>query len=106
VFGLSFHAACNGKGETSNNGSEKTISVNTRLTTNNTILDLVNHPAFNGFGERLLPQDNNAAYYTTRLNNVDSLMPYHGNVNPETVVDALNHLIDGKSILQTCKELL
>lgn len=49
-----------------------------------------------------MPRDNNSSYYTTRLNTVGQLMPYHSHVNHDTVVDALNHLIDeagkGKTI--------
>lgn len=101
AFGLSFNAACNGKAETSNKGSEKIMNVNTHLTTDNTMLDIVNHPAFKGFGERLLPRDNNTAYYTTQINNVYGAMPYP-NISPTLVVDALNRMIDevngGKTI--------
>jgi acetyl esterase/lipase len=72
------------------------------LTVNNTVGDIVNHPAFRGFGERILARDNNSSYYNTRLSNVASLMQYHQNVNPADVVNALNHMIDeaqnGKTI--------
>ncbi|MHB9295897.1 hypothetical protein PilKf_01651 [Pillotina sp. SPG140] len=64
------------------------------LTVENTVRDVINHPAFKGFGELLLPRDYNSAYYATRLTNVASLVPYHGNVRPVIVVSALNHLID------------
>ncbi|MDR1874525.1 MAG: alpha/beta hydrolase [Synergistaceae bacterium] len=92
VPGLSFCAACAG----SANGGYA------RLAMNNTVLDIVNHPAFQGFGERLLPLDNNAPYYAARLDNVGSLMPYHSHVEPGPVLDALNFMIDeaggGKTI--------
>ncbi len=72
------------------------------LTTNHRVLDIVNHPAFKGFGQLLLPWDDNASYYDTRLERVGSLMPYHGHVDTRVVVGALNHLIDeadaGKTI--------
>jgi acetyl esterase/lipase len=72
------------------------------LTTSDYVRDIVNHPAFEGFGELLLSRDNNSSYYDTRLSNVGSLMPYHGNVRPDVVVSALNHIIDeagnGKTI--------
>jgi acetyl esterase/lipase len=64
------------------------------LTTNNYVSDIVNHPAFKGFGELLLPRDNNSGYYHTQLRNVGSLMPYHGHVEPDIVVGAMNHMID------------
>jgi hypothetical protein len=72
------------------------------LTTNDYVRDIVNHQAFKGFGEIMLPWDDNTNYYDTRLNQVGSLMPYHSRVNPDIVVDTLNHMIDevnaGKTI--------
>jgi acetyl esterase/lipase len=64
------------------------------LTTNDYVRDIVSHPAFKGFGELMLPRDDNTDYYDTRLKQVGSLMPYHSHVNPGIVVAALNHLID------------
>lgn len=72
------------------------------LTTDNYVHDIVTNPAFKGFGELLLPLDNNSGYFNTRLSEVSSLMPYHSHVEPEIVVSALNHMIDdvnsGKTI--------
>ena len=82
-----------------------TITSNTldkHLTANNLVQDIVKHPAFKGFGELMLPWDNNSSYYQTSINNISSLMPYHNAVNPTDVVTALNRLIDdansGKTI--------
>lgn len=78
------------------------ISMNTHLTTKNMVQDIVKHPAFSGFGELLLPHDNNTRYYNTAITNIGTLMPYHNAVNPNDVVKAVNHLIDdansGKAI--------
>ncbi len=52
--------------------------MNTHLTTGNYFRDIVNHSAFKGFGELLLPRDDNSGYYNTSLADVRSLMPYHG----------------------------
>lgn len=68
--------------------------LNTHLTLQHTIRDMVMHTAFSGFGEALLPWDNNQAYYNTFLRDVGSLMPYHMHVVPEVVVGALNYMID------------
>lgn len=67
------------------------------LTTSNFVRDIVNHPAFEGFGELLLPRDDNSNYYDTPLSNVGSLMPYHGHVEPDIIVDAINYMIDEAS---------
>ena len=70
--------------------------------TSNTARDVVNHPAFQGFGQCILPWDNSTHYYDTQLYNVGSLLPYHNHVDPEIVVGAINHMIDevsnGKTI--------
>jgi acetyl esterase/lipase len=72
------------------------------LTVGHRVRDIVKHPAFNGFGEHLLPWADNAQYYDTRLGRAGSLMPYHSHVDADVVVGALNGLIDeaiaGKTI--------
>lgn len=69
-------------------------SIEGYLSTDNFIRDIVNHSAFKGFGELLLPLDDNTSYHNTRLSNVGTLMPYHSHVSPDVVVDALNHMIE------------
>jgi acetyl esterase/lipase len=96
------NASCQETGGNGGGSTGNTFTANTQLAVNNYVRDIVNHPAFTGFGERLLPRDNNASYYNTRLSNVASLMPYHQNVNPADVVVALNYMVDeansGKTI--------
>jgi acetyl esterase/lipase len=74
----------------------------THITTNDSVHHIVNHPAFKGFGNYILPWDDNTYYYDTPLNNVRSLLPYHNHVDPDIVVSAINHMIDeindGKTI--------
>jgi acetyl esterase/lipase len=72
-------------------GGMEAQTKNGHLTTNHSVRDVVNHPAFKGFGELMLPWEDN---YDTRLSQVGSLMPYHGSVDADVVVGALNHLID------------
>jgi acetyl esterase/lipase len=79
--------------------NSKTIELNGRgsydhITTNDAVRDIVNHPAFKGFSQLILPGENNTYHYDTPLSNVRSLMPYHSHVDPEIVVGALNHMID------------
>jgi acetyl esterase/lipase len=64
------------------------------IETNNTIHDIVNHNAFQGFVQYILPWDNNMDYYNTPLDNVSSLLPYHNHVEPDIVAAAINHMID------------
>jgi hypothetical protein len=72
------------------------------FTPDNHVRDIVRHPAFLGFGGLLLPRDNNSRYYNTNLSDIARFMPYHQNVKPSVIINALNHLIDevseGKTI--------
>jgi acetyl esterase/lipase len=74
----------------------------THITTNDSVHHIVNHPAFSGFGNCILPWDDNTRFYDTPLNNVRSLLPYHNHVDPDIVVSAINYMIDeingGKTI--------
>jgi acetyl esterase/lipase len=92
------NASCQGADENRGN----TLTPDMHLTSTSYVRDIVNHPVFEGFGERLLTRDDNSSYYHTRLSNIASLMPYHQNVNPEVAVKALNGMIDeadrGKTI--------
>ena len=76
------------------NSIKSEFSVPDHLTADNYVRDIVNHPAFKGFGELLLPLDNNSGYYDTRLSEIGSLMPYHSHVEPAIVIGALNQMID------------
>jgi acetyl esterase/lipase len=64
------------------------------LTTDDTILDLLKHPAFAGFSRLLLPLDDRSYDNGMQLRSIGSLLPYHSHVDPGTVVNALNHMID------------
>ncbi len=64
------------------------------LTTNDTVRTIVDHPAFKGFSQLILPGENDIYHDDTPLSRVGSLMPYHSHVNPDIVVAALNHMIN------------
>ena len=74
----------------------------THITTDESVRHIVDHPAFKGFSQLMLPRAHDTYYLDTPLSNVRSLMPYHGHVDPDIVVGALNHMIDevndGKTI--------
>jgi len=54
------------------------------VTPGDSILTLVNHPAFKGFGRYLLPRESDLAGGEMRLNSVHSLLPYHSHVSSDT----------------------
>ena len=64
------------------------------LTVQSTIRDLLGHPAFAGFSRLILPWDDRAYDESLPLTRIASLLPYHTHVDPETVVPALNRMID------------
>jgi acetyl esterase/lipase len=64
------------------------------LNADDSIRDLLGHPAFAGFSRLLLPWDGRRYDQAMRLNDIGSLLPYHSHVDPETVVTALNRMID------------
>ena len=64
------------------------------MNANSSIRDVVNHPAFKGFGQFILPLDNRAYDGNMQLNRVGSLLPYHSYVEPAAVVETINYMID------------
>jgi acetyl esterase/lipase len=64
--------------------------------------DVLNHPAFTGFGRLLLPWDGRSYDLKMPLRNIGSLLPYHTHVDPAVVVSSLNRMVDdataGKTI--------
>jgi hypothetical protein len=64
------------------------------LSPDDTIKDLLSHPAFAGFSRLLLPWDGRTYDETMRLRNLGGLLPYHSHVDPQAVVSGLNHMID------------
>lgn len=74
--------------EAAKENSNRYLDVDDRLR------DLLNHPAFSGFARLLLPWNDRHYDPEMRLRDIASLLPYHSHVDPETVVSALNRMID------------
>ena len=51
--------------------------------------DLLNHPAFAGFSERILPGGRGSHDENLPLRDIGSLLPYHSRVDPHEVVRGL-----------------
>jgi acetyl esterase/lipase len=87
---------------TNGDGSGSTTENGMHLKTSSTIRDVVNHPAFEGFGQFILPLDRGRYDIDMPLANVASLLPYHSNVDPDAVINTINDMIDeagsGKTI--------
>jgi len=63
------------------------------LAVDDTLADILSHPSFAGFAERILPWAGRQYDQRMRLRDIGSLLPYHSAVNPVTVTAALNRLI-------------
>jgi acetyl esterase/lipase len=64
------------------------------LRVDDTVGDMLAHPAFAGFGRLLLPWDDRRVDTSLRLWEIGSLLPYHSHVDPVVVVSSLNRMID------------
>jgi acetyl esterase/lipase len=66
----------------------------THLRADDTLGQLLKHPAFTGFSRLTLPWDDRKYDETMPISNIKTLLPYHTHVNPDEVVSALNRTID------------
>lgn len=64
------------------------------LTVRSTIGDVLRHAAFAGFARLILPWDDGNYDENMPLREIGSLLPYHTHVDPETVTNALNRMIE------------
>jgi acetyl esterase/lipase len=64
------------------------------LRANDTVQDLLNHPAFAGFARLVLPWDDRTYDGRLPLRDLGTLLPYHSRVDANTVLGGLNALID------------
>ena len=60
--------------------------------------DILEHPAFAAFARLLLPWDDRRYDHAMPLRNISSLLPYHQHVDPVVVVSALNRMIDDANL--------
>jgi acetyl esterase/lipase len=72
------------------------------LTAGDSISSVINHPAFEGFGQYVFPDRARTVDQRLLLNDIGALLPYHGHIDPGTTVRVLNHMISqvetGKTI--------
>jgi len=64
------------------------------LRVNDTLGDLLNHPALAGFSRHVLPWDDRPHDQTLRLREIGTLLPYHTHVDADVIVSSINRLID------------
>ena len=73
--------------------SEDVKEIYAHVSVSNTVRDIIDYPAFEGFGQFVLPLE--LGYDEEMpLTRVGALLPYHSNVNPGKVVNSINYMID------------
>ena len=84
-----------GSGSKSNPAQDKKAetAMGRHLTKSDTLSTLLNHPAFRGFSQYILPQ---GRYRNEEmpLGNIATLLPYHSHVNAENALVCINKMID------------
>lgn len=58
------------------------------------VIDVIEHPAFDGFGRFLFPTEFRMPDRSMKLSNIGSLLPYHSSINSGTTVEVLNYMLD------------
>jgi acetyl esterase/lipase len=73
----------------------------THLRLDDSVNDMLEHPAFAGFGRLLSPWGDRRDDHALPLGSIGSLLPYHEHVDPGVVVSALNRMVDDASAGRT-----
>ena len=77
-------------------------SVSGNVDTDMRVIDIINNPAFEGFGQFLFPTERGMPNAEMRLDGIDSLLPFHSNINAETTIKVINYMLNeansGKTI--------
>jgi acetyl esterase/lipase len=81
--------------------AEDTMNKYIHLKSDDSLHSLVTHPAFSGFGRHLLTKDDDLSKRHLPLGQVRTLLPYHGRVDTNTVLAALNRMVDDAAEGQT-----
>jgi acetyl esterase/lipase len=71
------------------------------VTTRDSVSSVINHPAFEGFGQHILPGGARDVDRAMLLNDIGALLPYHGHIAPATTVRVINHMIGDVSAGRT-----
>ena len=80
--------------ETESFSTENKEGVFQKVNADTKVLDVIHHPAFEGFGQFLFPIDYRNPDENMTLGQISSLLPYHNNINTETTTGVLNSMID------------
>ena len=63
------------------------------ITADTKALEVINNPAFEGYGRFLLPTERGLPSDGMTLGGIGSLLPYHSNIKTDTTVEVLNYML-------------
>lgn len=93
--GCSNQISSSGQENVNENLTEKNIKGGEKHVNSETaVLDVINNPAFEGFGKFLFPTEYKMPDSSMRLSSISSLLPYHSHINTNTTVDVVNYMFD------------
>lgn len=78
----------------SNEVAQNTTSSLEQVNENTTVQEVVENPAFNGFGEYIFPLDRYSSYSNMKISNINSLLPYHSHINTNSTIEVINYMIN------------
>ena len=72
------------------------------VSSNARVIDVINNPAFEGFGRFLFPTERGMPSAEMQLDGIGSLLPFHSNINAETTIKVIQYMLNeansGKTI--------
>ena len=74
--------------DTQNSNNKSNINENT------TVGEVINNPAFTGFGEYIFPINSYTFYEGLKISNINSLLPYHSHINTETTIEVIQYMLE------------
>jgi acetyl esterase/lipase len=74
--------------------SDPTTAKTNHVTTDASVMGIINNPAFGGFGRFLFPVERGLPNSGLKLANIGSLLPYHNNIDQDTTARVINYMLD------------
>ena len=75
-------------------GKKEMSSTYEHITADDSVVSIIHHPAFTGFGQYILPWDDRDYDVDMKMDQISYLLPYHSHIHIDTVIKPLNHMID------------
>jgi acetyl esterase/lipase len=76
------------------NNADSNTAKASHVTADTSVKDVIDNPAFGGFGRFLFPVGRGLPSADVKLANVGSLLPYHNNIDTDTTIGVINYMID------------